>query len=74
MDDEQCSPIKPKKRTSEDSPFKKRNFDSVEVSNNGNYEIKNDQPRIIISSQDESKCEISVGGFGVELDHRREND
>ena len=24
VDDEKCSPIKPKKRTSEDSPFKKR--------------------------------------------------
>ena len=38
VDDEHCSPIKPKKRTSEDSPFKRRNFDSID---DGNYEIKN---------------------------------
>ena len=56
VDEEKCSPIKPKKRTSEDSPFKKQ---ACKSSAKGNKAL-------VISDDD---CNIDVGGFGVELDN-----
>ena len=57
VDDEKCSPIKPKRRTpSAASPFKK-------LTRDGNYEKANDDEVI-----DNVHDGIAVGGFGVELD------
>ena len=64
VDDEKCSPIKPKKRTSEDSPFKR--FQSGEGDPNGNHE----KPLTISSVLNSGNDDIAVGGFGLELDNK----
>ena len=62
VDEQQCSPIKPKRRTSEDSPFKR--FQSGEDVADGNHE----KPLTISSVIDSVNDNIAAGGFGFELD------
>ena len=63
VDDEKCSPIKPKKRTAEDSPFKRNLINLVPQIHE--EDLDRDMPLIISSDED-----IAVGGFGVDLDDR----
>lgn len=60
VDDEKCSPIKPKKRTKQDSPFKKI------ISGKKSHLIHGDDNILAISSDDQE--EMKKGGFGLELD------
>ena len=68
VDDEKCSPLKPKRRTSDDSPFKKH-LAAARRDQDGNYE----KP-LTISSVDVDDDDIRVGGFGLELDKRESNE
>ena len=58
VDDEKCSPIKPKRRTSEDSPFKKH------LSGKRNQDGNHEKP-LTISSVEDDERDIAVGGFGL---------
>lgn len=60
VDDEKCSPIKPKKRTKQDSPFKKI------ISAKKSHLIDGEDNLLVISSDDHE--ENKRGGFGLELD------
>lgn len=66
VDDEKCSPIKPKKRTAEDSPFKKH-FAKQASMRSGKQE-RDGEPVLVISSEEDAVVDIAVGGFGIELD------
>lgn len=70
VDDEKCSPIKPKKRTDEDSPFKKH-FAKQASMKSGKQSA---EPVLLISSEEDAVVDIDVGGFGVELDRHRPED
>ena len=62
VDEQHCSPIKPNKRTIQDSPFKR--FQSGEGVTDGNHE----KPLTISSVINSGNDDIAVGGFGLELD------
>lgn len=77
MDDEKCSPIKPKRRTDEDSPFKKHLAKRINLHKShgkNSQEMKKGDELVISDEDDEASAtnaaaKIAVGGFGIELDH-----
>ena len=53
VDDEKCSPIKPKRRTDEDSPFKKHLAKQLSIKKSEKKNDENQPDQLIISDDDE---------------------